>query len=96
MPKKLASVASGEEAKTICELLKTNQTKEVTDVMDQLFEKHDLQHSLRVATCAVRFTHNCWGRKKCSGILTKDKIDDVKQRWISLVQQRDRQWPHCE
>ena len=91
-----ASAASEEEAKVIRELLNTIQTKETTDVMDQLLEKHDLRRTLRVQAWAARFIHNCRGREKLSGTLTKTEIDDVKRRCISVVQQRDRLKPHFE
>ena len=40
-----ASVATEEEAKVIREVLKTSQTKESVDVMDQLLEMHDLRRA---------------------------------------------------
>ena len=91
-----ASAASEEEAKVIRELLNASQTKEPTDIMDQLLEKHNLRRALRVEAWAARFVHNCRGRKKLSGVLTKTEVDEVKQRWIQLVQRRDRLKPHFE
>ena len=35
-----------EEAKVIREVLKTSQTKDSADVMDQLLERHDLRRAL--------------------------------------------------
>ena len=91
-----ASAASEEEAKVIREVLNASQTKEPTDIMDQLLEKHNLRRALRVEAWAARFVHNCRGRKKLSGVLTKTEVDEVKQRWIQLVQRRDRLKPHFE
>ena len=83
-----ASTATEEEAKVITEVLKTGQTKESADVMDQLLEKHDLPQGLRVEARVARFIPNCSGRQKLSGPLTKSEIDDVRRIWILLVQQR--------
>ena len=91
-----ASVATEEEAKVIREVLKTSLTKESADVMDQLLEMHDLRRALRVNTWVARFIHNCRGRQKLSGPLSKSEIDNVKRRWILLVQQRDKLQPHFE
>ena len=73
-----ASVATEEEAEVIREVLKTSQTKESADVMDQLLEMHDLRRALRVNTWVARFIHNCRGRQKLSGPLSKSEIDNVK------------------
>ena len=84
-----ASTATEEEAKVITEVLKTVQTKESADVMDQLLEKHDVRRRLRVEAWVARFIQNCRGQQKLSGPLTKSEIDDMRRRWILLVQQRD-------
>lgn len=55
-------------------------------MLDKLLEKKDLCPALRVAALVVRFEHNCRKRKKFTGILTKNEIDGVKQRWILLEQ----------
>ena len=47
-------------------------------------------------TWVARFIHNCRGRQKLSGPLSKSEIDNVKRRWIVLVQQRDKLQPHFE
>ena len=64
--------------------------------MDQLLEKHDLRRGLRVEAWVARFIQNCRGRQKLSGPLTKSEIDDVRRRWILLVQQRDKLTPYFE
>ena len=79
-----------EEAKVIREALKTSQTKDSADVMDQLLERHDLRRALRVNAGVARFIRNCRGRQKLSGPLSKSEIDNVRRRWILLVQQRDK------
>ena len=79
----------------IGELLNEGHIEEPIDIMDELLEKKDLCHALRVAARVARFVHNC-RREKLTGIFRKTKIDDVKQRWILLVQQRDRSKPHFE
>ncbi|KAK2549817.1 hypothetical protein P5673_029639, partial [Acropora cervicornis] len=61
-----ASVATEEEAKVIREVLKTSQTKEPADVMDQLLEMHNLRRGLRVNTWVARFIHNCRGLQQLS------------------------------
>ena len=91
-----ASAASEEEAKVIREVLNICQTEESTDLMDQLLEKHDLRRATRVEAWATRFIRNCKGRQILSGPLTKTEIDDVKRRWILLVQHQDQQKPHFE
>ena len=91
-----ASKASEEEAKVIRELLNAVQTEEPMDVLDELLEKKDLFRALRVAAWVARFVHNCRRRKKLTGTLTTDETDEVKQRWILLVQQRDRLKPQYE
>ena len=75
-----ASVATEEEAKVIREVLKTSQTKESADVMDQLLEMHNLRRGLRVNTWVARFIHNCRGRQKLSGPLSNSEIDNMKRR----------------
>ncbi|KAK2557532.1 hypothetical protein P5673_020284, partial [Acropora cervicornis] len=72
----ICDVATEEEAKVIREVLKTSQTKESADVMDQLLEMHDLRRALRVNTWVARFIHNCRGRQKLSGPLSKSEIDN--------------------
>ena len=64
--------------------------------MDELLERNDLCRTLRVAAWVARFVHKCRRRKKLTGILRKTEIYDVKQRWILVVQQRDRSKPHFE
>ncbi|XP_067029387.1 uncharacterized protein [Acropora muricata] len=91
-----ASTALEEEAKVIRELLNTVQTEEPIDMLDELLEKRDLRRALRVAAWVTRFVHNCRRRKKLTGTLMKNEIDEVKQRWILLVQHRDRLKPHYE
>ena len=91
-----ASAASEEEAKVIREVLNICQAEESTDLMDQLLEKHDLRCATRVEAWATRFIRNCRGKQKLSGPLTKTEIDDVKRRWILLVQHQDQQKPHFE
>lgn len=95
-PVTAASAATEEEAKVIREVLKTSQTKQSTDIMDQLLEMHDLRRALRLEAWVARFIRNCRGRQKLSGPLTKPEIDEVKRRWILLVQQRDQLTPHFE
>ena len=95
-PMTSASTATEEEAKVIREVLKTGQTKESADVMDQLLEKHDLLRVLRVEAWIAKFIQNCRGREKLSGPLTKSEIDDMRRRWIPLVQQRDKLTPYFE
>ena len=85
-----ASAATEEEAKVIREVLKTSQTKDSADVMEQLLERHDLRRALRVNAWVARFIRNCRGRQKLSGPLSKTEIDNVRRRWILLVQQRDK------
>ena len=91
-----ASVATEEEAKVIREVLKTSQTKEPADVMDQLLEMHNLRRGLRVNTWVARFIHNCRGLQKLSGPLLNSEIDNMKRRWILLVLQRDKLQPHFQ
>ena len=91
-----ASTALEEEAKVIRELLNTVQTEEPIDMLDELLEKRDLRRALPVAAWVTRFVHNCRRRKKLTGTLMKNEIDEVKQRWILLVQHRDRLKPHYE
>ena len=95
-PVTFASAASEEEAKVIHEVFNICQTEESTDLMDQLLEKHDLRRATRVEAWATRFIRNCKGRQILSGPLTKTEIDDVKRRWILLVQHQDQQKPHFE
>lgn len=91
-----ASAVSEEEVKVIWEVLNACQTEESTDLVDQLLEKHDLHHALQVEAWATRFIRNCRGRQKLSGPLMKTEIDDVKRRWILLVQHQDQLKPHFE
>ena len=91
-----ASKASEEEVKEIKEFLNAVQTDGPIDMLDELLEKKDLCRALRVATWVARFVHNSRRRKKLIKTLTKDEIDEVKQRWILLVQQRDQLKPHYE
>ena len=91
-----ASAASEEEAKVIREVLNICQAEESTDLLHQLLEKHDLCCATRVEAWATRFIRNCRGKQKLSGPLTKTEIDDVKRRWILLVQHQDQQKPHFE
>ena len=91
-----ASAATEEEAKVIREVLKTSQTNDSADVMDQLLERHDLHRALRVNAWVARFIRNCRGRQKLSGPLSTSEIDNVRRRWILLVQQRNKLKPHFE
>ena len=51
---------------------------------------------MRAAAWVYRLVHNCRRRKKLTRTLTENEIDEVKQKWILLVQQRDQLKPHYE
>ena len=86
-----ASAASEEEAKVICEVLISAKLKNLLTSWTS-FWRSMTYVTLRGWRPGLIST--CRGRQKVSGPLTKTEIDDVKRRWILLVQHQYQQKPH--
>ena len=86
-PTTSSSETSEVEAKVIRKVLTVAQTKDLHDDFDQIFEKHDLQRTLRVGAWIFRFINNHRRRESLSGPLTTVEIESVKEWWIKRVQE---------
>ena len=82
------------EVKAIREVLPLAQPKDSNDRVEEVLEKHELKHALRVVAWVTRFITNCKTPKKLTGPLTADELENVKWGWIRRVQRQATMMPN--